>query len=373
LLRISYQTIFIIGHMETEQHILENLNTAVLLFDDELRLKQINPAAEVLLAISAKQATGTTVHELIPADDAFITTLKHSLNNEQSRTEHEIELHQPHQPTIIVDCTFTPLRDDRQRKGLLVELFRRDRHLRIAREEQLLAQYNTSRTLLRGIAHEINNPLGGLRGAAQLLEQELDDESLREYTNVIIGEADRLQNLLRRMLGPNTLPQKRTINIHEVLERVRTLAQAEHPMSISTLPPDGIKIIRNYDPSIPELYADPEQLIQAVLNIVRNAMQALDGNGDITLRSRTQRQFTIGHQRHKLVARIDIIDNGPGIPANLRDKLFYPMVTGRADGTGLGLSIAQSLVNQHGGLIECSSTTGETVFTLFLPLERENA
>lgn len=369
--------------MQIGQHILENLNTAVLLFDEELRLKQINPAGEVLLAISAKQALETEARDLIPADDAFITTLQHSLNAEQSRTEREVQLHQPHQQTIIVDCTCTPLRDDNHHKELLVELFQRDRHLRIAREEQLLAQYHTSRTLLRGIAHEINNPLGGLRGAAQLLEQELDGESLREYTNVIIREADRLQNLLRRMLGPSTLPQKRTINIHEVLERVRTLAQAEHPQGTlhpkgtlhpqGNCPPEGINIIRNYDPSIPELYADPDQLIQAVLNIVRNAMQALDGNGEITLRSRTQRQFTIGNQRHKLVARIDISDNGPGIPPNLRDELFYPMVTGRADGTGLGLSIAQSLVNQHGGLIECTSKTGETVFTLFLPLERDHA
>jgi len=354
-----------IGFMETGSHILENLSTAILLFDETLHLKQVNPAAEVMLAVSAKQVLGTAAHDLVPADDAFIVALQHSLEAEQPRTEREVQLHLPHMQTIVVDCTFTPLRGDHNDREILVELFQRDRHLRIAREEQLLSQYNTSRTLLRGIAHEINNPLGGLRGAAQLLEQELDDESLREYTNVIIGEADRLQNLLRRMLGPNTLPQKREINIHEVLERVFTLAQAESP--------EGTKIIRNYDPSIPELYADPDQLIQAVLNIVRNAMQALGDHGEITLRSRTQRQFTIGNQRHKLVARIDIIDDGPGIPPELQDELFYPMVTGRADGTGLGLSIAQSLVNQHGGLIECTSQPGETVFTLLLPLEKENS
>lgn len=351
--------------MTSEQYILENLNTAVLLFDDTLTLTQINPAGEVLLAVSSKQAVGTNIRELIPADDDFVATLQQALDAEQPRTEREVPLHLAHMHTIVVDCTITPLRNEQQASELLVELFQRDRHLRIAREEQLLAQYNTSRTLLRGIAHEINNPLGGLRGAAQLLEQEIDDEGLREYTNVIIGEADRLQNLLRRMLGPNTLPHKKNINIHEVLERVFTLAQAESP--------EGIKLVRNYDPSIPELYADPEQLIQAVLNIVRNAMQVLDGHGTITLRTRTHRQFTIANQRHKLVARIDIIDNGPGIPPELRDELFYPMVTGRADGTGLGLSIAQSLVNQHGGLIECTSQTGETVFTLLLPLEKENA
>jgi len=351
--------------MTSEQYILENLNTAVLLFDDTLTLTQINPAGEVLLAVSSKQAVGTHIRELIPADDDFVDTLQQALEAEQPRTEREVQLHLAHMHTIVVDCSITPLSNEHQMPELLVELFQRDRHLRIAREEQLLAQYHTSRTLLRGIAHEINNPLGGLRGAAQLLEQEIDDEELREYTNVIIGEADRLQNLLRRMLGPNTLPHKKNINIHEVLERVFTLAQAESP--------DGIKLVRNYDPSIPELYADPEQLIQAVLNIVRNAMQALDGHGTITLRTRTHRQFTIANQRHKLIARIDIIDNGPGIPPALRDELFYPMVTGRADGTGLGLSIAQSLVNQHGGLIECTSQKGETVFTLLLPLEKENA
>ncbi len=347
--------------MASGQYILENLSTAILLFDKTLRLQQLNPAGEVMLAVSAKQAIGNHVHELIPADDAFIATLKKALDAEQPRTEREVQLHLGHMHTIVVDCTITPIRDENQSVELLVELFQRDRHLRIAREEQLLAQYHTSRTLLRGIAHEINNPLGGLRGAAQLLEQELENEALREYTNVIIGEADRLQNLLRRMLGPNTLPHKKEINIHEVLERVYALSQAESP--------EGVQIVRNYDPSIPELYADPEQLIQAVLNIVRNAMQALDGHGTITLRTRTQRQFTIGNQRHKLVVRIDIIDNGPGIPPALRDELFYPMVTGRADGTGLGLSISQSLVNQHGGLIECTSQTGETVFTLLLPLE----
>ncbi len=349
--------------MTSEQHILENLNTAVLLFDEQLCLKQLNPASEAMLAVSARQAVGSAVKELVPADADFVAALQHALDTEEPRTEREIQLHLAHMHTIIVDCTITPLRDGSRPPELLVELFQRDRHLRIAREEQLLAQYNTSRTLLRGIAHEINNPLGGLRGAAQLLEQELDDEALREYTNVIIGEADRLQNLLRRMLGPNTLPHKKVINIHEVLERVYALTQAEAPPEIT--------IKRNYDPSIPELVADPEQLIQAVLNIVRNAMQALgDNSGTITLRSRTQRQFTIGNHRHKLVARIDIIDDGPGIPPSLRDQLFYPMVTGRADGTGLGLSIAQSLVNQHDGLIECSSQAGETVFTLLLPLEK---
>jgi len=237
-----------------------------------------------------------------------------------------------------------------------------DHHMRITREENLLAQHNAARAVVRGLAHEIKNPLGGLRGAAQLLERELSDESLKEYTSIIIGEADRLQNLLNRMLGPNTVPHKRPINIHQVLERVRGVVLAEVPV--------GVEIIRDYDPSIPDFNADPDQLIQALLNIVRNAVQAIDGSGEITLRTRVQRQFTIGQHRYKLAARVDVIDNGPGIPADMLESIFYPMVTTRPEGTGLGLSIAQSLVQQHDGLIECTSRPGRTVFTVLLPLEK---
>jgi len=219
--------------------------------------------------------------------------------------------------------------------------------------------------LIRGLAHEIKNPLGGLRGAAQLLARELPDASLHDYTDIIIQEADRLGNLLDRMLGSNSLLQLEPLNIHEVLERVATLVNAET---------DGaINIIRDYDPSIPELTGDRERLIQATLNITRNAMQVLQGEPSIeapsiTLRTRTRRQFTIGSDRHKLVCHVTISDNGPGIPPALVDTLFLPMVSGRANGTGLGLSIAQSMLNQHHGLIECSSKHGCTAFHLYIPL-----
>jgi two-component system nitrogen regulation sensor histidine kinase GlnL len=264
---------------------------------------------------------------------------------------------------MTVDCTVTPISEP-QHKELLVELLHVDRHLRIIREENLLAQHQATRALARGLAHEIKNPLGGLRGAAQLLERELNNEALKEYTGIIIGEADRLQNLVNRMLGPNTLPQKRLINIHQVLEHVRSLVSAEAP--------PGVHIVRDYDPSIPELNADPDQLIQAVLNIVRNAVQAVGDHGEITLRTRTLRQYTIGQRRHKLVIRIDVIDNGPGIPPDMMESIFYPMVTGRPEGTGLGLPIAQFLISQHGGLIECASRPGFTTFTLLLPLESDD-
>lgn len=344
-----------------DTRILENLNTAVLLFDGDMRLAYINPAGEILFEVSARHILGQMIDQLLPNADAFIASLLRAAEGDRPFTEREVVLHLPNERRVTVDVTATPVREGYRDREMLLELQVVDHQLRIAREENLLAQYNNTRMLLRGMAHEIKNPLGGLRGAAQLLDQELDDDSLREYTQIIIGEADRLQNLLNRMLGPNTVPAKRLLNIHEVMERVRALMQVEAG--------PGVTIERDYDPSIPDLYGDADQLIQAVLNITRNALQAVNGEGRIVLQTRAQRQFTLGHRLHKLVARIDIIDDGPGIPADMVENIFYPMITGRADGTGLGLPIAQSLVNQHGGLIECTSRPGETVFTIILPIE----
>ncbi len=305
---------------------------------------------------------GSHCHELFGRESSLHIALSKALQQGHTFTEREVELTLPELRTVTVDCTITPLLEPQQHNTLLVELQQIDRQLRIHREEQLIAQHQAAHTLLRGLAHEINNPLGGLRGAAQLLEKELNDVELKEYTDVIIGEADRLQKLLAKLLGPNTRPQKRYTNIHKILEHVRTLVSAEGCSSIH--------IIRDYDPSLPELLIDPDQLIQAVLNIVRNAVQALDGAGEIIFRTRPQRQMTIGTKRHRLVLVIDIIDNGPGIAPEMAETIFYPMVTGRAEGTGLGLSIAQAMINQHQGLIECSSRPGRTKFTLLIPLER---
>jgi two-component system nitrogen regulation sensor histidine kinase GlnL len=244
---------------------------------------------------------------------------------------------------------------------LLVEFQQVDNHLRISKEEQILNQQNTARLLVRGLAHEIKNPLGGLRGAAQLLDMELDSPELREYTRIIIAESDRLQSLMDKMLGSNKLPNKKTLNIHEVLERVRQLVQAEAS--------GNLVIKSDYDPSIPDLQGDKDQLIQAILNIVRNAVQATDGKGNITIKTRIQRHLTIGRKRYKLVIKCDIFDDGPGIDPDMITQIFYPMITSRAEGTGLGLSIAQSLINQHNGLIECASEPGNTVFSIFLPVE----
>ena len=344
-----------------DSRILDSLNTAVLVFDRGLRLGYLNPAGEMLLAVSARQGLGQHLRELLPGAHILAERLQQAFVDDQPYADHGLQLRLPTGQEITVDCTITPMLDPVKGTELLVELNQMDRHLRIAREENILEQHQAARQLVRGLAHEIKNPLGGLRGAAQLLERELADEDLKEYTRIIIGEADRLRSLVNRMLGPNQLPQMRPCNIHQVVEHVRNLVAAEGHA--------GLELIRDYDPSIPDFLADPEQLIQALLNIVRNAMQALRGQGRITLRTRTQRQFTIGQKRHKLVVRVDVIDNGPGIPPDMLETIFYPMVTGHAEGTGLGLSIAQSLVNVHGGLIECDSRAGHTEFNILLPLE----
>jgi len=345
--------------------VLDNLNTAVLLFDHELRLTYINPGGEYLLAVSAKVVLGIRAGLLVPCPaDAMEERLREALQTRQPFTEREVELLRPDGQPIRVNCTVLPLLTLGANDELLMELNQVDRQLRITREEHLITQHQATQALLRGLAHEIKNPLGGLRGAAQLLERELPDPALHEYTRIIIDEADRLQALLNRMLGPNQLPQRREANIHHIVEHVRQLLQAELP--------DGPAIIRDYDPSIPSFEADPDRLIQALLNIARNAAHAAEeigAGGQIILRTRVMRQFTIGSTHHRLVLCVEIEDNGPGIPELLKDRLFYPMVSGRPSGTGLGLPIAQELINQHGGLIEYESRPGQTVFFVFLPLE----
>ncbi|MBK1705597.1 nitrogen regulation protein NR(II) [Halochromatium glycolicum] len=342
--------------------ILDNLSTAVLLFDRELRLRYINTAGEQLLAVSAKAVLGESAGELVPCPvDLVENRLRQALLTRQPFTEREVEVKRPDQQLIRVNCTVLPLHPIEDPYDLLMEMQQVDRQLRIAREEYLISQHQATQALLRGLAHEIKNPLGGLRGAAQLLERELPNPGLREYTRIIIDEADRLQSLLNRMLGPNQLPQLQPVNIHHITEHVRGLLEAEFP--------SGPTVIRDYDPSIPNIKGDPDRLIQALLNIARNAAEAAGQHGQVTLRTRVLRQFTIGSVRHRLVLGIDIEDNGPGIPDELMDRIFFPMVSGRSGGTGLGLAIAQELVNQHQGLIECDSRPGCTTFFVYLPLE----
>lgn len=342
------------------KHLLDNLNTAVLLFDADLKLCYLNTAAEIILADSARQLVGISAEQLFKLSDAaFVSNLKHCRAAGESLIDYALELNRIGNHSVFVNVSITS--DSEKFAGdMIVELVPIDNRLRILQEEQLHAQQNTARLMVQGLAHEIKNPLGGLRGAAQLLDLELPNDELKEYTQVIIEEADRLQNLVNRMLGSNELPNKKMLNIHEVLERVRWLAQTEVG--------ENIKIHGDYDPSIPDLLGDKDQLIQAVLNIVRNAIQAISDSGNVTLRTRISRHVTIERQRYKLALRCEVIDDGMGISSDMLNKIFYPMVTGRVEGTGLGLSISQALISQHQGVIECSSEKGRTVFAIILPL-----
>lgn len=348
-----------------ERTVLDNLSTAVLLLDGELRLKYLNSAGEMLLAASARHVLGQRVGDVVLCREGELERrLNVAVMTKHPFTEREMNIPLANGRTITVNCTVLPLHHSDACDELLIELHQVDRQLRISREEQLLAQHQASQALIRGLAHEIKNPLGGLRGAAQLLEQELPDKSLRDYTRIIIEEADRLQALMDQLLGPNRLPQRQRVNIHCILEHVRGLLIAESPQ--------GPRIERDYDPSIPDFEADQDRLVQAVLNIGRNAVTAAGETGLVTVRTRVLRQFTIGSRRHRLVLRTEIEDDGPGIPEEIKNRIFYPMVTSHPGGTGLGLPIAQELINQHGGLIECESCPGRTQFYIYLPLETDH-
>ena len=245
---------------------------------------------------------------------------------------------------------------------LLLEVWPIDQQLKAAREEQLAQQQQANRELVRNLAHEIKNPLGGIRGSAQLLERELASEQLKEYTQVIIQEADRLQDLMQRLLSSHRVMQPALTSIHEILERVRRLIHAEY---------HDVSVRRDYDTSLPDITGDREQLLQAILNISRNAAQALQGKGEIIFRTRAARHVTLAKKHYQLALELQVIDNGPGIPENIRDKIFYPLVSGRENGSGLGLTIAQSFIQQHGGTIEVTSRPGRTCFSLMLPLTRK--
>jgi len=338
---------------------LDLLATSVILADEDLRLIYANPAAEDLFAFSLKNVINQPLAQLFVVPDEFIASLQEVLRHNWSYTGRNLTLSRPGQASLTLNCLVTPVEKSIAR--LLVEFRLIDQQLRIAREERQLDQQQATRELIRNLAHEIRNPLGGLRGSAQLLERELERPELREYTHVIIQEADRLQALMDRLLTPHRPPRIAPVNIHEVLERVSSLVLAEFPRSI--------RIQRSYDTSLPDIHGDQEQLIQAVLNIARNAAQALQGAGDIEFRTRAARQVTLAKRRFKLALELQVIDNGPGIPEELRERIFYPLVSGRAGGSGLGLTLSQTIVQQHHGTIECDSEPGRTCFTIMLPLE----
>lgn len=335
----------------------EILATAVLLLDDQRRLRYLNPAAENLFGVSRHHALDQPLTHVLRQCTDLEHALDEALKEGTSFTEHNVVIESlAHSLTLSV--TISPM--DEHPGFMVMEFHPAGSSVRIARDEQAMAQAQAVQMLLRQLAHEIRNPLGGIRGAAQLLEAELNGAELSEYTQVIIQEANRLQSLLDRWLTPAKRPEIRPVNIHEILERVRSLLLAEFPQ---------LEIRRQYDISLPELQGDQEQLIQAALNIGRNAAQALDGEGTITLRTSVARQVTLAMKRWKLAVRVDIIDNGPGIPEEIQNKVFFPLVSAREGGSGVGLTLAQSLVQRHEGVIHMVSEPGFTCFTIYLPIK----
>ncbi len=342
---------------------LDCLATGTVLLDAEDRIQYVNPAAETLLGVSGALLVGGAVDQVFERSPELLTAIRAARSEQETVIEYELDVTLSGHPPIRVGCSVSPL--EKPPHAVLVELRAIDPHLRIARLEQARLQQEANRELLRNLAHEIKNPLGGIRGAAQLLEHELPRESLREYTQVIIKESDRLQSLMERLLTPHRMPHYGAVNIHEVLERVRSLILAETP---------SVSLRRDYDASLPAIRADAEQLIQAVLNIARNAVQAIPGSGhghgqgEIVFRTRVARQVMLESRRYCLGMRVEIIDNGPGVPENIREQIFYPLVSGREGGSGLGLAVAQTLIAQNHGTIDCESRSGHTVFSIFLPL-----
>ncbi len=342
---------------------LDLLASAVLLIDQDQAVRYINAAGENLLAASSRMLIGKTLGSVCTCSATLQSAIDNGLLNNWGYTGQNIELKRADGEVLRLNCTVTPLRPDvALGMRLLLELQPIDHHLAATREERLIEQQQANRELIRNLAHEIKNPLGGLRGAAQLLEHELANPSLKEYTQVIIKEADRLQDLMQRLLTPHRAMLPATVNIHEILERVRSLLTAEFPGSL--------QMRRDYDTSLPELVGDREQLIQAVLNIARNAAQAMQGEGEIVLRTRSLRQVTLAKKRYRLAMEIKVIDNGPGIPDEIRERMFYPLVSGREGGSGLGLTIAQNFIQHHHGTIDCHSRPGRTIFVLRLPIEQ---
>ena len=333
---------------------LDLLATAVVALDGSLVVRYANPAAENLFATGAKSLIGQPFLGLFSERAELERALDEARVSHWDYSAQNVTYSRPGRESMPLSCVVT--RIDTAGLALLAELRPIEEQLRQAREERLVQGQQSNRELIRNLAHEIKNPLGGLRGSAQLLERELEKPELREYTQVIIKEADRLQNLMDRMLTPHRAPRIEPVSIHEVLERVRSLIRAEF----------GIEIHRDYDPSLPELMGDREQLIQAVLNIARNAAQA--GASTISFRTRSVRQQTILRQRHKLALELQVVDDGPGVPEEIQDRIFNPLVSGREGGSGLGLSIAQTFVQYHQGVVEFESRPGRTVFRILVPL-----
>jgi len=342
--------------------ILDQLSTAVLVVDGEDHVLWLNVAAAELLATGPGAARGRALATLVQEGRAVESLLERARESGEPLALRAFEFAPAARSDVRyqVDISLAPLPGP-ERGYVLLEIADTTRPSRMNRDSALLAQQGGSRAMARQLAHEIKNPLGGLRGAAQLLERELPDDSLREYTRVIIGEADRLRALVDSLLGPARPIRREPVNVHELIDRVYWLARAEAPA--------GVAIERDYDPGLPALALDRDLMVQAMLNIARNAVQAVGERGAITMRSRALTQATIGAERHRVVASLQFEDNGPGVPCELGETIFYPLVSAREGGTGLGLAVAQDIATRHGGIIEFDSRPGRTVFSLLLPME----
>ncbi|WP_396431599.1 nitrogen regulation protein NR(II) [Limnohabitans sp.] len=340
------------------------LATPVAVMQGQGRVRFVNAALEDALGMSRRTLFDTHLPDYFLDPQPLIMALAGAQSNEFAALRYEAQLRRlHHEDPLPVHVIVAP---SDQPDEVIVELLPVEQQTRQEREERLLEQAQANKELIRNLAHEIKNPLGGIRGSAQLLEMELDSKELTEYTQVIIREADRLQTLVDRLLAPHRRPHVvGDVNIHEVCERVRALILAEFPR--------GLKVVRDYDISIPEFRGDREQLIQAVLNIAHNAAQALQdriaqGDGQILLKSRILRQVTFGKKRYRLALELHVSDNGPGVPDSIKDRIFFPLISGREGGSGLGLTLAQTFVQQHHGMIECDSEPGRTDFKILIPL-----
>ncbi len=350
----------IVPSAEFGSRILDTLQTALFVLDAEQRITYVNATGETLFENSAASLVGREFGSLLSQVEP--STLGEKLAAAPiALTEREAVITLANGKTFVADYSIYPCGDDPDDGDLLIEIHEHERGMQIARDEFDQLQRQASQQLARGLAHEIKNPLGGIRGAAQLLQKEVDRPDWIEYTEVIISEVDRLQTLINNMLGPEHRMERKPINLYEILEHICKIVQAAEP--------DRIAIHRDYDPSIPELMADRDLLIQAFLNIARNAVQAIDGDGEITFRTRVDRNRTIGSVTHPLVVQIDITDSGRGVARELAETIFLPMVTDKADGTGLGLPIAKEIITRHGGSIQLHSSVAGTTFSTILPLE----
>lgn len=348
------------------ESIFENIQTAILVLDDQLRVTRVNQAFEASFGASARRICGAKISTVFGDDSELVKSFRQALDQQQPLIQHHIDLPLVGNNSARMHCLITPVIES-QKTNLLAEFHPSYTREPMFQEEDVFARQQANQLMLRGLAHEIKNPLGGLRGAAQLLSDGPSEEERKEFTQIVIDEVDRLTALVNRMLSPSVTLKRKTTNIHEIIERVLALTVQNLPATV--------QLERDYDPSIPLLFSDEGQLIQIILNLVRNAVQAISEGevreGKIVIRTRITGRLTIGLKKHRQLAQIEIFDNGPGIPEDFQKQVFLPLVSGRAEGSGLGLSIAQSLITPLGGLIKFTSNPGNTVFTVLLPIEND--